>query len=71
MPVKSLKRICPKCRHVYESLRRTNVCPACDHRPRTVIDLSEFGTHEGSWRFVLGVLALAAVIAAVVIASII
>jgi hypothetical protein len=64
MPVKTLNMICPKCRHVYETLRSTAICPACEHRPRAVLDLSEFGPHESAWPFVLGLLAVAGAIAA-------
>jgi hypothetical protein len=45
MPAKKRQLICPKCRHVYESLRRTGasaLCPACAYKPRMVVDVSEF-----------------------------
>jgi hypothetical protein len=64
MPVNTLNLICPQCWHVYAALRSTSICPACQHKPRPIVDHSEFGPHESAWPFVLGLLAVAGGIAA-------
>lgn len=56
MPVATLNLICPKCRHVYEALNRTTLCPACN--------FSRFDRHDSPWMHIAGLLAVGVAIGA-------